>query len=226
MNKIGFPQRDRATILAIHFAVGILTSLGITSCSIFNSGKAQNQNVAPGTELSSPKNLSLDAFQPLTGTAYVVAAVQAEQSDRSGFSSSSYGLPSATNYLFVNTDTLAGSRLVPTNQWRFLQSERLGQRRRNGEVAVVQALWYLVVKTDTDEDKQLTDRDRKVVALSDATGKNYTEVISQVDRVLGSNRKGDSILQVFYVSGGKHLASEINFQTRKVVRTEPLPALE
>lgn len=226
MNQFGFPSRDRVTVLAIHFAIGILMTLGITSCRIFDSGKAQNSNTAPGTELPSPKKLYLDAFQPLTGTAYIIAAIQAESSDRSGFSSSSYGLPSATNYLFVNTDTLAGSRLVPTNQWRFLQSERLGQRRRSGEVAVVQALWYLVVKTDTDGDKQLTDRDRQVVALSDATGKNYTEVISQIDRLLGSNRKGDSILQVFYVSSGKNLVSEINFQTRKVVRTEALPALE
>jgi hypothetical protein len=222
MNKVRLLQRDRA----IYFAIVTITALSLTSCTIFSSDKAQNQTTAPEAELPAPKKLNLDTFQSLTGTPYIVTAVQAEQTDRPFLSSSSYGLPSATNYLFVNTNTLKASRLVPANRWRFLQSEKLGQRRRNGEVSVVQGLWYLVVKTDTNGDKELTERDRKVVALSDEEGKNYTEVISQVDRVLGTHRKGDSILQVFYVSEGKNLVSEVDFLTRKVVRTETLPALE
>lgn len=174
-------------------------------------------------ELQPPsEKLTLGSFESLIGTPYMIAPISTEPEYRFSSSTGSF----VYNFYFVDTNTLTGRRLVPKNNWRFLQSEKLGAFSKNGSFTKTQGLWFVVVKKDSDGDRQLSDRDQQTIALCDQAGRNYTEVISGIDRVLGSYRKGNSTLQVLYRANGKNLITEIDVPTRKPIKTSELSAIE
>jgi hypothetical protein len=199
--------------------------MGLIALSVlYTACQKQQESIANSQPV---KKMVLGNFELLSGSPFLLATVNTVQDERYQFSSSSSGSSSTYvhNYLFFNRTDLSAHRLVPKNDWLFLQHEKLGQYR-NGDLIKVEGLWYAVVKEDTSSDKQLTELDRKTIAMSDVAGKSYTEVISQVDRILGTHRKGATTLQIFYSLNDKNFVTEINIQTRQVIRTRELPSIQ
>lgn len=196
----------------------------IALSSLYTACQKQQDSIANSQPI---KKMVLGNFELLNGSPFLLASVDDIQDERYqlSLSSSSSSSTHIRNYLFLNKTDLSAHRLVPKNEWLFLQNEKLGQFK-NGDLIKVEGLWYAVVKEDTNSDKQLTELDRKTIAMSDVTGKSYTEVIPQVDRILGTHRKGATTLQIFYDLNDRNFVTEVNIQTRQVIRTRELPSIQ
>jgi len=95
-------------------------------------------------------------------------------------------------------------------------------RESNQKSEPVQWFLYFVVKEDTDGDKKLTYKDNRVVAVSDAAGMGFTELITDVEEVFGQAIRDSNTLFVLYRSKSKKNVARIDLPNRKVVSTNEL----
>jgi hypothetical protein len=215
-------------IFTLAIGLVVLVVLGYMAYRIYQNvfGERTVSNVV-NTEINAnvKTKISLSSFESLNGTPYLIAAVSSEQDYRQSYYEKE--ATSIRNFLFVNGSDKSARRLVTKNDFLFLAYEKLGQQTQQQSVVnKVRGILYQVVTSDTNGDNRLNSSDRKTIALSDVSGANYTEVIPQVDIVLGTHQKDEAALLVFWVSGGKNFVTEINIPARKVTLTKQLPSLE
>jgi hypothetical protein len=75
-------------------------------------------------------------------------------------------------------------------------------------------------------DSRALVEDLKTIAVSDAAGKNYTELITNVREVYGQTYQPKlDRLTIVYRSDLTKQASIIDLSTRKIISTKPLPDL-
>ena len=168
--------------------------------------------------------MNLDNFQSLSGTPYLMAAISSQQNYRHSYYDKTAG--SIRNYLFVNGNDKSAKRLLPKNDFLFLDAKNVVEQNPQTKINKVNGIWYTVVNADTNNDKRLDDRDQKTIAVSDVSGNGYTELIKKVDRVLGSHQKNKNNVLVFYESGGKNFFAEIDVSGRKLLTEQNLPVID
>jgi hypothetical protein len=210
----------------IFFSFGLLALLvlGFAAYKIVQDTFYRERSAASVVNTEAPvaaeTEFNLNPFMPLAGTSYLMASYQASQTYQQSYYSKSTS--SARNYLFFNTDTASTHWLVPKNEWLFLRSEQINNYQAATKSEKVVGLWYEVVKTDTNNDRRLTEFDRKVLALSDASGENYKELLPNVDQVIGSHKQGANTLFWFYKASGKTFVAKVDLPTRTLVLNQPL----
>jgi hypothetical protein len=194
---------------------------------------------------SEQAKLQLNAFEELTGTDYLIAPVSspyAREDSSLGSSAPSREQSGYTrNYLFVNLADKSSHLLLPTNDLLILSAENLTEKaqakqtdmpaknapqKENDKTAdktnhFVKWICYRVIKADTDNDKRLSANDLKTIALSDASGLNYTEIITEVQAVLHEIRRGDSLIFI-YTADGRNQIAEISLPTKQLIATKDL----
>ena len=174
----------------------------------------------------------LGQFTCLPGTSYQMAPIQSR--NEGGFSSSyeSY----THNYVFLNAASVSFIKLLDSNSFLItstLQFPNLGSDLPLYEATPrlkcepdnerVKWLLYTVVKEDTNQDKRLSAEDFKTLAVSDASGQGYTELISNVQKLYGQAFQPETErLIVIYRSDNTNQVSVIDLPARKVVSTKPL----
>lgn len=165
--------------------------------------------------------MSLGNFRELEGTPYLIAPVNSQKNYRQ----SSYEKKPLNihNYLFVNGNDKSARQLVRENNFLFLNAQEVVLERRADKI--VRGMWYKVVKADTNNDTRLDDKDKKTIAVSDVSGSDYTEVIDEVDRFLGSHQKTSTTLLVFYEFDGREYVGEIDILKRVLVEKVVLPSI-
>ncbi len=165
--------------------------------------------------------ISLGNFQELEGTPYLMAPVNSQPNYRQD--SSEKKALTIRNYLFVNANDKSAKRLVPGNDFLFVNAQKVVLERRDDQI--VRGMWYEVVKADSNKDKILDNRDNKTIAVSDVSGNDYTEVIDEVDKLLGSHQKNSTTLLVFYELDGREYIGEIDILKRVLVENQVLPSV-
>lgn len=163
---------------------------------------------------------SLGNFEELEGTPYLMAPVNSVPN------SQDYSAKKAStirNYLFVNANDKSTEQLVPRNDFLFVNAQEVVLERRDDKI--VRGIWYEVVKADSNNDNRLDNNDKKTIAVSDVSGSDYTEVIDEVDRFLGSHQKNSTTLLVFYELDGREYIGEINILRRVLVEKVVLPSI-
>lgn len=175
------------------------------------------------TDAQKNKNdkMSLGAFQELEGTSYLMAPVNSEQNTRQNYYDAK--VVSIRNYLFLNVNDKSARRLVPRNDFLFINAREVFLRRRNDKI--VTGMWYEVVKSDSNNDKRLDNEDKKTIAISEVSGDDYTEVIDEVDRVLGSHQQNSTTILIFYEFEGREYVGEISMNKRILVEKQVLPSI-
>ncbi|MGB3654793.1 MAG: hypothetical protein WBA41_26805 [Rivularia sp. (in: cyanobacteria)] len=186
----------------------------------FLSGRTTS-NLANTEAKKDDIKMSLGNFQELEGTPYLMAPVSSQENN--GESYYDKKASRIRNYLFVNTNDKSARRLVPGNDFLFLNAQEVVLQRR--EDKIVRGMWYEVVKADSNNDRRLDDRDKKAIAISDISGSDYTEIIDEVDRVLGSYQKNSTTLLVFYEFDGREYVGEISIPRRVLVEKQVLPSI-
>jgi hypothetical protein len=164
---------------------------------------------------------SLGNFSELEGTPYLMAPVNSQLDYRQD---SSGKKPSTIrNYLFVNVNDKSIQQLVPKNDFLFVNAQKVVLERRDDQI--VRGIWYEVIKADSNNDKIIDNKDKKTIAVSDVSGSDYTEVIDEVDRFLGSHQKNSTTVLVFYELDGREYIGEIDIRERVLVEKVVMPAI-
>jgi hypothetical protein len=227
MNWLKLKKFWRADMRKLIFWITL--ALMLTACSGLVS------RVTKGEEGGTPAPIKkvLGAFYPIAGTQYQLANITTEQgeSGRSGsydFSQLfSYGRSdySVYNYVFLDVKSESVYALLPTNVSVILSIQGYPAPNANIEPKIPVAWWlYTLVKTDSNEDGQLSYTDQKTLAISDVGGQGYTELISDVDQVLGDVYKDGNVLLLIYRTNGKNFLASIDLASRKVTRNAELPS--
>ncbi len=184
--------------------------------------RVANNLVNTETQKNDKVEMNLGNFRELEGTPYLMAPVNYQQNNRQNYYDKK--ALSIHNYLFVNVDDKSARRLVPSNDFLFLNAQEVILQRR--EDKIVRGMWYEVVKVDSNNDKRLSYEDKRTIAISDVSGNDYTEVIDEVDKVLGSHQKNSTTLLVFYKFEGREYVGEISMTKGILVEKQVLPSIK
>jgi hypothetical protein len=207
-------------------ALALLLALGLAACSSPGTGPATASQPTP---TPAPTKV-LGAFAPIHGTDYLVAPIvrDATAREEGGFSLSSPGYTPATthNLIFVNQRDETIRQLLPTNDQVLVYRESFPEQREDDEEPLP-ITWFLygIVAADTNGDEQLDQGDRQTLAISDAGGVGYTEVLSDVEIVLGTTLRDPSTLLVIVRQGGAYQLARIDLPSRTLANLTPFPPL-
>src|SRR5262245_5068210 len=178
-----------------------------------------------------PIEKRLSSFRPIEGTEYMIADIsgnpQSYERDFSPFSwiergYSGYSGYEIYNYVFFSSGTETFNRLLSTNEYIVLQIVGFPSctPTTNPEDFKPVMWWlYLLAKADTDQNGLLNYQDKLTIGVTDVGGNTPTEVISDVDNMLGQILKDENTLFVFYHSGDKNYVAKIDLPGRQIVNT-------
>lgn len=196
----------------------LIICLGFLYTGCQNSPTASS-NIAPVANAGAKRTLG--SFRPVNGTKYLMAPITSE--GKAEYFSSKEGYANTHNYAFFNLADESTRTLLPTNDYWITETKRFPEKEEaSQQSAPVQWFLYFLVKSDTDGDKKLTDKDNKTLAISDAGGDGYTEIISDVEAVYGQALSEANYLSVIYRSQSRKYVARIDLLNRKVVSTKEL----
>jgi hypothetical protein len=188
--------------------------------------------VAGRANAAEPRHLG--DFGRLPGTPFLMANINSGSGGYSSMSKlSSGGARSIHNYVFLNINDQSVRRLLPTNDALIVSTERISEggdvrldyETRDEHATTVRWLLYWVVKVDSDHDGDLDEDDLRTLAVSDAGGKGYAELVGDVRHVYGQTMRDPETLVVVHDGGGRPVVSVIDLPHRVVTSTTPLPDL-
>ncbi len=178
---------------------------------------------------------SLGNFARIPGTPFLMADIHSSVAGRlSPVSSYSYGKGATThNYVFLDVTDQSVRRLIPTNDYLIRETEQLSESGVVSLPAVTEGVvrvgvrWLLfeVVTQDTDHDGDLDEEDLRSLAVSDAGGRGYTELIGGIEDLYGRALRDPDTLVVVYKCEGTKRVSVIDLPRRAVTTTAALPGL-
>jgi len=189
--------------------------------------KVTDRTEPPVTKARPETKRVLGYFTPVPGTTHLMAPIISGSTERSS-SRSSYSYESgqiAYNYVFLNSADESTLTLLPTNDHLFVATVSFPEKHA-GDKEPFKIEWFLygLVKTDTDGDKELTDKDRRSVCVSGAGGGGFKEIVEDVDQVYGHSLVDSDTLLVIYRKASKKYLTRINLPKREIVSTKELPS--
>lgn len=175
----------------------------------------------------------LQAFESIPGTPYLVAHIAQVKAGKSRISSSEFYSRKGggiANLVFLDSGSLESHSLFDTNQYTIVEAKQysLDEPASNPEAKKIKKtarFVYQVLKQDTNGDKYLDSRDHRTIAISDAFGKQYVEVLTDISQLFNLQPLTGNRLLVVYVKNGTKMASIIDLSQRKVVQTNDLTQL-
>jgi hypothetical protein len=180
-------------------------------------------------DAGSPPDKELGAFEPVRGTTYLrVAPIRPSGRDGKSCSwspsSSGHGTFVTYNYVFLDLNTETFVRLLPTNSWHVVGRTDLPETAPGASDPPATS-WFLyeIVKADTNADRVLSHEDQITLALSNAAGGDYTELIADADEVHTKVMKDPTTLLVIYRKEGRSHLARVDLKSRQVVNTSELP---
>jgi len=200
------------------------------------TGAACYRSFGPTDGTPQPVEKHLSAFSPIEGTEYMIANISGNPAesgrvDYSPFSWTERGYSGYSgyeiyNYVFFGSETESFNKLIPTNEYVVLQIVGFpsGNPTENPEDFEPVKWWlYVLAKEDTNKNNVLDYRDKLTVGVTDVGGNTPTEVIPDVDDVLGHMLADDQdTLFVMYHSLGKNYVAKIDLPGRQVLSTNEI----
>ena len=166
---------------------------------------------------------ALGDFDRLEGTDYLMAPVHSTQTYQAAYYEK--GTSAVRNYLFVNAIDKSSLWLVPHNNYLILSRHKEFYTPPRGS-SLVTWLRYEVVKSDTNQDGRLTRDDKRTIGISDPNGNRYSELITNIDQILGYEMLNENSFLIFYRTDTKNYIAEINISERSIIVTNELPEIQ
>jgi hypothetical protein len=215
--------------------------LGLLGCSLLFGAGCGIKN--PSLVSSNPahaeekKNYVLGEFSTVSGTEYLSAPVYIDYSGKgrtagseeySEWTKGSKGAKGdggvVNNYVFVNQKDLSSRKLLPNNKSVILEERQYGEDVKNPDPKVkedpmakpknIKSVLYRVVTADTNNDKVIDGRDKKTIAIADADGSNYKELVPGMERILKIHNPSKDKQVVFYQTGSDSFVASIDIPGR------------
>lgn len=218
--------------------------LGLLGCSLlFGAGCGLKNPGVTSLVSSNPanaeekKNYVLGEFVAVKGTDYLSAPVYIDYSGKwrteavlsasdeySGAKGTKGGGALVNNYVFVNQKDLTSRKLLPNNKSVILEERQYGEEIKKPDPKVkedtlakpknVKSVLYRVVNADTNNDKAVDGKDKKTIAIADADGSNYKELVSGMERILKIHNPSKDQQVVFYQTGSDFFVASIDIPGR------------
>lgn len=164
--------------------IAVLITIGVLVYE-FSGTRHRNEVVNIDPEMEKKESFRLGSVQQVEGSDSVIVPLYTKQTFSQMYSSGSKSSNAMRNILFSNMRAETNAWLLPSNKFLITQHILMGNRYRADRREDVVSIFYHIVKRDTNGDKNLTSHDKLTLALSTPEGERYTEVIDNVDDVLG-----------------------------------------
>jgi hypothetical protein len=208
-------------------------------CGMKNPGVTNlvSSNPANAEGAKEKKNYVLGEFVAVSGTDYLSAPVYIDYSGKwrteavtsasdeySGAKGAKGGGALVNNYVFVNQKDLSSRKLLPNNKSVILEERQYGDdvkkpdpKAKEDAIAQpknIKSVLYRVVNADTNNDKTVDGRDKKTIAIADADGSNYKELVPGMERILKIHNPTKDQQVVFYQTGSDFFVASIDIPSR------------
>ena len=139
----------------------------------------------------------------------------------------------AKNILFINRKKNSFSWLFPTNNQLIVEFSPFldgvdgmyttPYPPQSTEKIKAKVIYYKTIDQDTNGDKILTREDKQSFALSDVSGKKYTVIVREIDRIVSMHSVDNKELHLIYQQNGVGYALKVDMETFKVMSDVLLP---
>jgi hypothetical protein len=160
----------------------------------------------------------------ISGASYVMLPLYFDQT----YAQSYYGKSarSTRNLLFIDAETNDGRWLFDTNDYLIVGDDLIREGPADRADKPVRAVLYTVVKKDTDGDKRLTSKDKIDVALSLPNGRDYKEILNDIDHLIGHELINKDTMILVYEKQGIAYSANVRLSDFSVIRRSELPEIK
>ncbi len=215
-------SRMKVKIKVIEVLVALM-SCGLASCARQSDYRNLNTKIAANSD----KSVELAHFERIHGTKYFMATINEALAGAGGSFSSARKSDNTRNVLFLDGESLTSHRLFDTYSFLILSKTEYPNPTKESEPAKandVATRWlvFQLVKADTNGDGRLDVLDQHTIGVTDASGAEYSEVLSGIDQEFGMAMMTTGQLIIVYSSEGKKLSAVIDLDKRSISRTKAL----
>ena len=165
----------------------------------------------------------LGRAQRLAGRSILYAPLYSDQAYRQVYYSKS--TQSVRNYLFLSGRDGSMHWLLPGIDQLIAETHELAPQPY-GEQQQIEAIFYVLVTQDTNQDERLTIDDQKILAISDSTGRRYTVIKENVQQFIGVEMLDDHEVSVVYESGEKGYWASVSLPDFTLLAERVVPELQ
>jgi len=215
----------------------LFVAIGIVFLILFMSGRSQGSK-SINIETDKAPLLALTSFRQIRGTQdFLAEVINASDSSLFEYGSARWfefgeGSGQVRNLVFLNADTLTSQKLFETNNSFVMdvmefpsQTHSSNSENLSEDVLPVEWFVYEVIHVDTNLDGALDRTDGSIIAVSNADGSGYTELIFNLTKLYNVIMAGGNEVMVVYQLPEGRYASKINLAIKAISITEPLPDL-
>ena len=157
------------------------------------------------------KNWHLGYMSIIRGSPYVMVPLNSNQIYAQSYYSKTSS--SVRNYIFSNMKSNEKNWLFDDNQYLIADIDFLPEKQNGSDDRDVRAILYKIVKRDTDNDKRLTTDDLQTVGLSLPSGKNYREILDEIDLIIGHTVVDKNTLLIVFQRKGIGFSANVDLST-------------
>jgi hypothetical protein len=160
----------------------------------------------------------------IRGTSYVTIPLYSDQTYAQPYYSKE--AKSTRNILFIDATGSERHWLFDTNEYLIAEHRLITEGSIHKDGSIVKAILYSVVRKDTNGDKRLTTRDQKDIALSAPNGRNYKEILSGIDSLLGHELVNRDTIILLYQKQGIAYSASVGLSDFSIVSQSELPKIK
>jgi len=187
-----------------------------------NTHRNEIVNIDPDTNIE--ETFRLGRIEHVKGTQSIIVPLYSDQSFSLRYSGSK-STASTRNLLFSNMQNETNTWLLPNSDYLITSHRLINESNSYDKDKTVITIFYQIVKADTNNDSRLTGNDKLTLALSDPEGNNYTEIIMNVDQVLGYDVINKHAIAIIYSRENIGYAAYIDLTTFTTTKEIELPKL-
>lgn len=211
-------------INSILFLVLLIISIVFATIAFIESNKWENRNSVKVTDEknteSTEENMKLGDINKICGKEIKYIELTSTKSEK-GLSSSGYD-NTTRNIIFFTGKEMNSHWLYDTNQYLIKKTEQL---KKNADDCVARetiAMYYEVIKNDTNKNGKLDENDLMTAAITTPDGLNYKELESKATSIIDHSIDTGTLTLTLLVQKNDKLVME-NFSTtdgRKISERE------
>lgn len=218
--------RFNAVIIAIAGILGVIVLL-FSSYLIYKDttrDRYKREIVNIDTEASIEEKFRLGHLQAIKGSMSVIIPLYSEQSfslNYSGYKATT----STRNILFSDLHNETNKWLLPHNKYLITEHKLINESNSYNSDENIVTILYKIVKNDTNNDSRLTENDKLIISLSEPDGNNYTEVLKNVDTIIGYELINKEVIAILYSREKQSFTAYIGLNGFKLKKEIKLPKL-
>ncbi len=202
-------------------AIGVLVFAGYKIITDITRERNTHNIVNVQDEDDIKEKWQLGNMSDIEGSPWIMIPLNSNQSYAQSYYSKSSS--SVRNYLFINSQNNEKHWLFNTNEYLILEAELLSKNEYESNERNILAILYKVVKSDSDSDKRLTNKDLQTISISLPNGIGYKEILNGVDNFIGKKIVNEKSLLLLFQKEGIGYSANVNLTKFTVSNKTELP---